>query len=353
MCGLFVFYVVNVFLGNVLIGSVFSALKQITSDPTSIVSLLATTIPGTSRFFIAFVALKAGALVASTSVLIANVVYRLMRLLSGPRNARNEALAWQPKQLSLAVHAADSACARSGRCTDTSRALPLSPTRRPPPPDKTLITVLLVWLLVLIFTTLAPIMYGAGFFYFGARLFEAKTEVLYRHEPLYESAARWWPALRHRVVFSLYCAQLTLVLVVALKTAAGPAVLTAALVPITAAASACMRVRYDSFAPHVPQPLQQYVGVERATDAAPLKEAYLPTLGAGREMLLPADGPLRDELAFELRCAGGGEEAAVLEREKKGARGGGGAGGGVADEEAGLVAPPAPVGAHERAAAEV
>lgn len=165
--------------------------------------------------------------------------------------------------------------------------------------------MLLVWLLVLIFTTLAPIMYGAGFLYFGARLLEAKTSVLYRHEPLYESAARWWPAARHRVVFSLYCAQLTLVLVVALKQAPGPAVLTAALVPLTALGSDLMRRSYDSFAPHNPQPLQQYPGGAAAlADVAPLAAAYLPLA------LQPPEGPLREELQAELAAAAAEKAAA-------------------------------------------
>lgn len=121
LSGLFLFYVVNVFLGAVLAQSVLSALKAITADPPSVVKLLATTIPGTSRFFIAFVALKAGSLVAGTTVLVNNVVYRALRLLAGARNTRADEAAWLPQPILLAVNVADSCAA--GAAAEAARAV--------------------------------------------------------------------------------------------------------------------------------------------------------------------------------------------------------------------------------------
>ena len=54
----FYFNVFNVFLGVTIAGSLFTSLKQILSDPTSIVSLLSKSLPGQATFFISFVALK-------------------------------------------------------------------------------------------------------------------------------------------------------------------------------------------------------------------------------------------------------------------------------------------------------
>ena len=54
----FYFNVFNVFLGVTIAGSLFTSLKQILSDPTSIVSLLSKSLPGQATFFISFVALR-------------------------------------------------------------------------------------------------------------------------------------------------------------------------------------------------------------------------------------------------------------------------------------------------------
>jgi hypothetical protein len=101
--GMFLFAAINVFLGNVLAGSVFSGLKSMVDNPTGIFSLLATSVPQTSRFFISFVALKAlGGAASDVSCVVKCAIYMLRtRLLGARRTPRAEAAAWAPSATSL------------------------------------------------------------------------------------------------------------------------------------------------------------------------------------------------------------------------------------------------------------
>ncbi|KAG6695807.1 hypothetical protein I3842_09G116600 [Carya illinoinensis] len=54
----FYFTVLNVFIGVTVGGTLFSTFKDIQKDPNSIVTLLATSLPGNATFFLTFVALK-------------------------------------------------------------------------------------------------------------------------------------------------------------------------------------------------------------------------------------------------------------------------------------------------------
>jgi hypothetical protein len=54
----FYFTMLNVFIGVTLGGTLFDTLKSIEKEPNSIVSLLASSLPGNATFFLTFVALE-------------------------------------------------------------------------------------------------------------------------------------------------------------------------------------------------------------------------------------------------------------------------------------------------------
>ena len=178
--GLFWFTSINVFLANVLAGSVFAALKHLVDKPTSIFDTLGSTVPGTSRFFISFILLKAvGDSAGAVSGIVASIVYLAKtRLLGGNRNARREAACWAPATVSLGAQLSDT---------------------------------LLVLLLTVVFSTVAPLTHLAGGAYFLLRIVAIKAQLLYTHEPEYDGGGIIWPAVRGRVCVALMLYQATTV----------------------------------------------------------------------------------------------------------------------------------------------
>jgi len=233
--GMFLFAVINVFLGNLLAGSVFSGLKSMVDHPAGIFSLLGTTVPQTSRFFISFIALKAlGGAASDVGCVVASAVYMLKtRVLGARRTARREAAAWAPHSASLGSEASD---------------------------------VLLVLLLTIVFSTVAPLLLCFSALYFVCRLGAVKAAVLYRHEASYDGAAALWAPARGRVIAALLIYQATLAGVFALKRSPIPAAIcVGALMPLTAATARAMAERFDANVPgNAPPPLGWF-----ARDAGP------------------------------------------------------------------------------------
>ena len=222
--GLFWFTTINVFLANVLAGSVFAALKHLVDKPTSIFDTLGSTVPGTSRFFISFILLKViGDSAGAVSGIVASVVYLAKtRLLGGNRNARREATCWAPATVSLGAQLSDT---------------------------------LLVLLLTVVFSTVAPLTHLAGGAYFLLRLVAIKAQLLYTHEPDYDGGGIIWPAVRGRVCVTLMLYQATTAGVIGLKGSAAPAsLIIAVLIPGTAYAMRLLHRRFDTLLPgkHAP-----------------------------------------------------------------------------------------------------
>ena len=217
--GMFWFSGINVFLANCLAGSVFAGLKEVIDKPTSLFDTLGTTVPATSRFFLTFILLKAvGDSAGAVSGIVGAAIYLLRtRLLGGRRTARREAACWAPKSVSLGTAFSDT---------------------------------MLVLLLTVIYSTLAPIVLLAGLLYFALRLIAVKSQLLYTHEPQYEGAAQMWPVARMRVGVALIVYQATVAGVLGLKRSAVPAILLiVAVIPATAAAMHALAVHYDVYVP--------------------------------------------------------------------------------------------------------
>jgi hypothetical protein len=234
--GMFLFAAINVFLGNVLAGSVFSGLKAMIDHPTGIVSLLGTTVPQTSRFFMAFIALKAmGGAASEVGCVTKCALYMLhTRLLGGRRTPRREAAVWAPHATALGSEVSD---------------------------------ILLVALLSVIFSTIAPLMHCIAALYFFLRLGAVKANVLYRHEAGYEGAATLWASARARLGAALIIYQITLAGVFGLKRApVQAALLLGAVMPATAAVMHALAERFNPALPGgAPPPLAWFARAEAAS----------------------------------------------------------------------------------------
>jgi len=217
--GMYWFAVLNVFLANVLAGSLFSALQHIIDKPLSIFTTLGQTVPGTSRFFIAYILLRAiGDSAGAISGIVTSLIYLAKtRMLNGKRTARREAACWGPSALSLGSQLSDT---------------------------------LLVLLLTIVFSTVAPLVHLAGGLYFILRVVAVKTQLIYTHEPSYEGDGILWPSVRGRVCVTLLLYQATTAGVLGLKGSAAPAcIILAVIMPLTAAAQHFLGRRFDTLLP--------------------------------------------------------------------------------------------------------
>jgi hypothetical protein len=225
------------------------------------------------------------------------------RVLGARRTPRREAAAWAPHAASLGSEASD---------------------------------VLLVLLLSLVFSTVAPLLLCVSLLYFTCRLAAVKAAVMYRHEPSYDGAAALWAPARARVAAALLVYQATLAGVFALKRAPIPAaVCVGALMPLTAAGAKALADRFDAaipgrsppplgwFARHAgpaptrPKPLRARLSEIRAAGDDGEPEARKDPAAAA--FLPPGLRPLPEADARELRTAakataGAGEEPQPLKR---------------------------------------
>lgn len=88
-------------------GSIISALQSIIDNPTSAISLIATSIPRTSRFFMTYVLLKAiGGAASAMSGMVSSVVYVLKKKFLG-KTPRGEANCWAANAYPMGVQSAD------------------------------------------------------------------------------------------------------------------------------------------------------------------------------------------------------------------------------------------------------
>jgi hypothetical protein len=216
---LFLFSAVNVFLGHVVAGSVLSDIRGVLDNagqPGAVLNVLGTTVPRTSRFFINLVALKSIAGAASQATCIRfGAIFALRARRAPPGGAA--AAAWAPAPAILSGDIAD---------------------------------ILLVALLTIVFSTIAPIMHCTGLLYFFLRLGAIRSCVLYRHEAGYDGGGALWAPARGRLFAACLIYQFTLSAIFALKRAPAPAALTLGLVmPATAVAARAMAHRFDAAAP--------------------------------------------------------------------------------------------------------
>jgi hypothetical protein len=243
---LFLFSAVNVFLGHVVAGSVLSDIRGVLDNagrPGAVLSVLGTTVPRTSRFFINLVALKSLAGAASQATCIrAGALFALRARRAAP-------------------HAGGGAAAEAA-----------APPPVPAVQSGDVADVLLVALLTIVFSTIAPLMHPVGILFFALRLGAVRACVMYRHEAGYDGGGALWAPARERLFAAALMYQFTLAGIFALKRAPAPAaLLLGAVMPATAVAARAMAHRFDAAAPGAGRahPLLTWAAGAGAVAAAP------------------------------------------------------------------------------------
>ncbi|KAG6695811.1 hypothetical protein I3842_09G116600 [Carya illinoinensis] len=173
----FYFTVLNVFIGVTVGGTLFSTFKDIQKDPNSIVTLLATSLPGNATFFLTFVALKffVGYGLELTRI-VPLIIYHLKRKYLCKTEAELKA-AWFPGELGYGTRF---------------------------PGDMLIVTI------VLCYSVIAPLILPFGAAYFGLGWLILRNQALKVYVPAYESYGRMWPHMFIRILASLILYQVTM-----------------------------------------------------------------------------------------------------------------------------------------------
>jgi hypothetical protein len=174
----FAFLVVNVFFGNVLIGSLFDQLRQYIAAPTTIPKAFGVSIPTKATFFMTYIMIDGWTSIAAE-------VMRLWPLL------------WYHISSMLFVR------------TDKERVKVIPAT--PAAYFIVLPRLSLYILLGLVYAVISPLIlpFLCVFFAFGFIIY--RNQVIYVYEPKYESSAAFWPSIHRNVIVALIIKHITLI----------------------------------------------------------------------------------------------------------------------------------------------
>ncbi|KAH7841026.1 hypothetical protein Vadar_024624 [Vaccinium darrowii] len=173
----FYFAVLNVFIGVTVGGTLFESLKDIEKDPNSIVTVLATSLPGNATFFLTFVALRFFVGYGlELSRLVPLIIYHLKKKYLCKTEDELKA-AWTPGDIGFATRV---------------------------PSDLLVITIVLCYCII------APIIIPFGALYFALGWLVLRNQALKVYVPSYESYGRMWPHIHTRLVAALVLFQVTM-----------------------------------------------------------------------------------------------------------------------------------------------
>ncbi|KAI4303694.1 hypothetical protein MLD38_039294 [Melastoma candidum] len=173
----FYFTVLNVFIGVTVGGTLFQTFKQIEKKPSSIVTLLATSLPGNATFFLTYVALK---FFVGYGLELSRIVPLIIFHLKKKYLCKTEAEvkdAWFPGDLGYATRV---------------------------PGDMLIVTI------VLCYSVIAPMIIPFGVVYFGLGWLILRNQALKVYVPAYESYGRMWPHMHTRILAALILYQVTM-----------------------------------------------------------------------------------------------------------------------------------------------
>uniref|UniRef100_A0A2P2MKK1 CSC1-like protein ERD4 n=4 Tax=Rhizophora mucronata TaxID=61149 RepID=A0A2P2MKK1_RHIMU len=173
----FYFIILNVFIGVMVGGTLFTTFKKIEKDPNSIVPLLANSIPGNATFFLTFVALKFFVGYGlELSRMVPLIIYHLKRKYLCKTEAELKE-AWSPGDLGYATRI---------------------------PGDMLIITI------VLCYSVISPLIIPFGVVYFGLGWLILRNQALKVYVPSFESYGRMWPHIHTRILAALLLYQVTM-----------------------------------------------------------------------------------------------------------------------------------------------
>jgi hypothetical protein len=260
----YAFLVFNVFLVVTLSGSVFNALDEITSDPSSIIEILGRSVPSQALFFAQFIALRALGEAPSELARIGPLVvgWLKLRYLALTEHERLEAV--EPGSPDFAS---------------------LYPTQ------------MLIFTIFLCYACIQPIVAPFALLYFGLSFLVWKHQLLMVYTPAYDTGGRVWPQVFRFAVAALMIAQLTLLGMLGIKQAAVGAPLLVPLPILTYFFSSYFSGRYTRFlaAPDLPREAAAEADAAYPVDAvviARTHEGYrAPALAANLDQLLDLAAP--------------------------------------------------------------
>ncbi|KAL3682930.1 hypothetical protein R1sor_000952 [Riccia sorocarpa] len=182
----FAFMVVNVFLGNVLVGTIFEQLKTFIESPTTIPQTFGNTVPMKATFFIAYTMVDGWT----------GCALMLIRLLP-----------------LLLFHFRSGLMVRTPR--DLDRATPLGNLEL----NIALPHLGLYFLLGLVYACISPLILPFIVIYLGAAYVVHRNQIINCNEPKYESGAAYWPYMFGYIIVALLIKHITLIGLMTLKEA--------------------------------------------------------------------------------------------------------------------------------------
>ncbi|KAF3774340.1 CSC1-like protein [Nymphaea thermarum] len=174
----FYFTVLNVFIGVTLASGLFKSFKQFVKHANTIVPTLGKSLPGSTNFFITYVALKFFVGYGlELSRLVPLILYHLKRRFLCKTDAELKE-AWAPGDFNYATKV----------------------------PNDMLITTV-----VLCYSVIAPVIIPFGVLYFAIGWVVLRNQALKVYVPSYESYGRMWPHIHTRILASLVLFQITMI----------------------------------------------------------------------------------------------------------------------------------------------
>lgn len=257
----FYFNVFNVFLGVTIAGTLFSSLSSLIAHPTSIVSLLSSSLPQQATFFISFVALKFFVGYGLTlSRIVPLIIYHLKRkyLCKTEEETRD---AWAPGSFSYAT------------CV---------------PAD------MLIFTITVCYSVIAPAILPFAIIYFGMGWLLMRNQALNVAVPSYESGGRMWPHIHSRILAALFLSQLTMLGYFGVKKFVYVPLLVPPIIATLVFAYICRKFFYPSFS--VSPLVASCKEVKEMPTMEAIVEAYTPSCLVSNDASKVSDPEKQDDI---------------------------------------------------------
>jgi len=223
----FTFQVINVFLVSTIAGSVLNSLYLVIQNPSVTFTQLGSSLPKMAGFFMSYTLFKALiGLGLEISRLLAFLGVLLKRLITPHMSPRDQ---------------------------DAGYGI-MRNMNNPGwfPHAKFYAQDMLIVLVMMTFSCIAPLCLIAGIIYFAGAAYVYKHQMLYVYEPIFESGGTYWPALARRFVFSLFMSQMTMIGMLILKESYDPIYVLVLLMFCTFLYSRRVEALYGRFAEDLP-----------------------------------------------------------------------------------------------------
>lgn len=189
------FQYVVLFLTPLLGGALVNQLQDFIDDPSKIVSILGTSVPGQALFFTNYVMLETLVITPfRLSNIVGVILYKIKTKLAGSERAK--ARVWQDQWVSY---------------------------------GKDVGNTMMLFMLIMVFSPVFPIMAPFGVLYFVTGIITWKYNLCYVWRPECESGGKLWPLAYRQIIINLFTMQLLMTFIIALKKNIAAAI---ALIPI-------------------------------------------------------------------------------------------------------------------------